>query len=335
MSAPTSPPPAIAFTIALGDGAREEARLCVASFRHWHPEIPFLIIDEKLYDLLGGGQAPASLGEIMAMRALAGWFLARHAARLIYVDADLFILGRLDGLLDPGAGTLWTADWSVFTMGVPEAPRVNSGVLATSDPAFWQAWTAAQFGYLVPAQERVYFDQITLRLLIMAGAVKGRVIDGHPGAPYYNVSIGEQPGEWRVDNNAVYKGAERALVYHLAGQKVRGIAGTPPALHPFLEQITSGPPIGSPNADLTAWWAADGAAFTTTALEQFTQWPIGTLENVVPEVYAATPGYYRTVAPLLYDRQRKIEGTGWERMFKREWQAYIYYKAKAEQSPGI
>jgi len=330
MSSPTSPLPVIAFTIALGAGAREEARLAAASFRHWHPEIPFLIIDEEPYRLLSGGQAPASLGEIMAMRAVAGWFLSRHTERLIYVDADLFVLGRMDALLPPAAGTLFTADWGIFTMGVPEAPRVNSGVLATSDPAFWQAWTAAQFGYLVPAMERVYFDQLTLRLLILAGAVQGRVIDGQSGAPYYNVSIGEQPGEWRVENNAVYKGAEWALIYHHAGQKVKFIEGTPPVMHAFLEEITRETATAAPAPDFAAWWAADGETFTAAALEQFKLWPIGTLENVVPETYAATPGFYRTVAPLMYDRQRKLEGTGWERMLKREWQAYVYQRSKAE-----
>ena len=139
-------------------------------------------MDEAIYRLLSGGHAPAWTGEIQAIRTLVGWFLSRHAERVLYLDADVFVLGQLEGLLDSRETTL-TADWPTFTMRVPEAPRINSGVLASSDAAFWQAWTAAVFSILTPALDRSDFDQLALRLLVMAGSIRARVIDGQPGRP--------------------------------------------------------------------------------------------------------------------------------------------------------
>ncbi len=310
-----SPLPVIAFTVALGEGAQAEARQCEATFRHWHPEIPFVCIDDDSAQLLSGGKAPAWGGELLALRALAGWFLSGQARRVVYLDADVFVMGRLEGLLDSDETTL-TADWSTFTMRVPDAPRINNGVLASSAPAFWQAWTAALFTHLAPAVEQSDFDQLTLRLLVMAGAVLARVIDGQPGSPYYNVSIHEIAGEWRVDNGATYKGAERVLVYHQAGLKERGIAAAPEGLRAQLaemmrERLENGPRAAGP--DFEVWWHRAGEGFSRSVKEQFAQWPIATLESVVPDVYARSPGAYRTLAPLAYDRGRRLEGTGWER----------------------
>ncbi len=213
-------------------------------------------------------------------------------------------------------------------MGVPEAPRLNSGVLASSDPAFWRTWTASQYSYLVPAVDDVYLDQLGLRLLAMAGAVQGRLIDGQPGRPYYNVSIHQIAGEWRVENGETYRGAERVLIYHQAGLKERGIAAAPLELQAHLEELTRGAEAPGLAPDFHAWWQADGGAFSSSVKEQFAGWPIATMERVVPAVYAQTPGAYRTVAPLAYDRERKLEGTGWERIWKREWQAYLYLRAR-------
>jgi hypothetical protein len=326
MSSSTSP--VIAFTVALGDSAQAEARMCEASFRHWHPDVPFLIIDDAAYRLISGGSAPAWGGEIVAMRALIGWFLSRHARRVVHLDADLFVLGRLDELLDAPDTTL-TADWSTFTMRVPECPRINAGVLASSDAAFWPTWTAAQFSLLAPALNQCDFDQLALRLLVMAGSAPARVIDGQPGRPYYNVSISEQPGEWRVEQGATFKGAERALILHQAGWEKRGIAAADPALHAHLTELTrERPDAGAgPTLDFAAWWQADGESFSQTVAGQFAGWPINTLEGVVPDVYARTPGAFRSLAPIAHDRHRKMDGSGWERMFKREWQAYLYTKA--------
>ena len=331
--------PVAAFTVACGDSARAEAALGEASFRRWHPDIPFLRIDEDGYRLLSGGRAPAWSGEIVSMRSLAGWFLSRRVQRLLYLDSDLFVLGRLEGLLDRGAEpvTAWTSDWTIYTMGVPDCPRLNSGVLASSDPVFWQTWTAAQYGCLLPALDHFYFNQLSLRLLAQAGAVRGQVIDGRPGVPFYNVSIGEQPGDWRVENGAVYKGAERALIYHQAGEPKRGIDAAPEALQAHLREITGGggsaPPNG-PTIDLAAWWREDGEAFAATIREQFPLWPTMTLETLLPEPYARTPGNFRTVAPPAWDRFRPIEGTGWRRFWHRDWQAYLYHRAETSAQPS-
>ena len=331
MSAPTSPLPAIAFTVACGAAAREEARLCAASFRHWHPEIPFLCIDDAAYRLLSGGSAPAWGGEIVAFRALVGWFLSRHARRVVHLDADLFVLGRLEEMLAAPDTTL-TADWSTFTMRVPEAPRVNAGVLASSDPAFWQTWMAAQFSVLAPALDKCDFDQLLLRLLLLAGSMQGRIIDGRPGLPYYNVSIGEQPGDWRVENGATFKGAERVLILHQAGWEKRGVAAADPALRAHLEHITHERPDAGPFVSFPEWWEFDGAAFLQTVTEQISAWPTATLEGLAPDVYARAPGAYRSLAPIAYDRHRQVDGSAWYRMWKADWKTYVYFKRKIEHT---
>jgi len=319
--------PVAVFTVVWGKDASNEAKTCEASFCHWHPEIPFLCINESEYRLLSGGNPPSWPGEIVSMRSLAGWFLSRRVERLVYLDSDLFVLGRLDQLLqpDPKASTSWTSDYAVYTMGVPECPRINSGVLASSDTFFWQTWTAAQYGCLLPAVDRFYFNQLCLRILVQAGAVRGQIIDGQPGTPYYNVSIGEQPGEWQVRNGEVYKGAERALVYHQAGEEKRGIAAAPAPLQSWLEEITK-PGNGSngPRIDFESWWREDGEAFSSLIKERFQQWPTETLNVILAQAYARTPGKYRTAAPLAWDRSRSLEQTQWRRFWNPQWQAYLY-----------
>lgn len=326
--------PVAAFTIACGEQARIEAARCEASFRRWHPEIPFLCIGEEEYRLLSGGRSPAWSGEIVSMRSLAGWFLSRRVQRLVYLDTDLFVLGRLADLVDHGAEpiTAWTSDYAGYTMGVPECPRINSGVLASSDAGFWPAWTAAQYSCLLPALDHFYFNQLSLRLLVYAGAVQGRIIDGQAGVPFYNVSVGEQPGNWRVENGAVFKGAERALIYHQAGEQKRGIDAAPEALRAHLLEITSGGEVQNsdrPTLDLASWWREDGEAFTATLQSEISRWPTLTLDAVLAEAYARTPGNYRSVAPSAWDRHRQIAGTDWRRFWHRDWQAYVYHRADA------
>ncbi|MEI9998511.1 MAG: hypothetical protein WDO13_04775 [Verrucomicrobiota bacterium] len=324
----SAPLPVAAFTVACGDAARREARHCEASFRHWHPDIPFLCIDERLYRLLAGGRPPVWSGELVSMRALAGWFLSRRVQRVIYLDTDLFVLGRLEHLVAAGdeIPTSWTADHAAYSMGLHDAPRINSGVLASSDPLFWQTWTAAQYGCLMPAVSDFYFNQLSLRLLAQAGAVRGRLIDGTPGAPFYNIAIRDQPGDWRVADGAVYKGAERALIFHQAGERERGIAAAPSALQGHLAAIVADAPEPGPAIDFEAWWADDGTAFAGMLRETFPTWPTITLDALLARDYARAPGLYRTVAPTAWDRHRQLEGTPWRRVWNHDWQAYLYHR---------
>lgn len=325
------PLPVLAFTVACGEAATAEARACEASFRLFHPEIPFLRIGEDDYKLLAGGHPPAWPGEIVSMRSLAGWFLSRHVQRLIYLDSDLWVLGRLEKLVDSAISTAWTRDWAVYTMGVPDCPRINSGVLASSDEVFWRTWTAPQYGCLVPALPKFYFNQLSLRLIVKANAVRGQVIDGQSGAPFYNVSIGEQPGDWRVDNGAVFKGAERALIYHQAGEERRGIDAAPEALRPFLREISRGAATG-PTFDFPALWSKAGEVFSDLIRHSFPLWPTLTLDTVLAAQYAKTPGFYRSVAPAAWDKYRKIQGTRWRRFWNEEWKSYIYKRGEPSNS---
>ena len=328
-----APTPVLAFTVACGEAATAEARGCEASFRRFHPDIPFLRIGEEEYKLLAGGHPPAWPGEIVSMRSLAGWFLSRHVRRLVYLDADLWVLGRLDKLLDDTFPTAWTRDCAVYTMGVPDCPRINSGVLASSDPAFWSTWTAPQYGCLVPALPKFYFNQLPLRLIVKANAVRGQVIDGQAGAPFYNVAIGEQPGAWRVENGAVFKGTERALIFHQAGEERRGIDVAPEGLRPFLRDLVAGE-AGGPAFDFVACWKKDGEAFSELIRQSFPLWPTLTLNTILAAQYARTPGYYRSVAPAAWDKYRQIRGTRWRRFWNSDWQSFVYKRADAPPGDG-
>jgi hypothetical protein len=311
-------------TVACGEAARQEARACEASFRRWHPDIPFLCIGEEEYPVLIGGNPPGWTGEIVSFRSLAGWFLSRHVKRLVYLDTDLWVLGRLEKLVDDtSVPTAWTRDWAVYTMGVPDCPRINSGVLASSDPNFWAFWTGPQYGCLVPALPKFYFNQLSLRLVVKAHAARGQIIDGQAGAPFYNVSIGEHPGEWRVDHHVAFKGAERALIFHQAGEEKRGIAAAPEGLRAFLAEL-SATEICGPTLDLAALWAKDGPAFTELMQVAFAHWPTLTLDHILKEQYARTPGLFRSVAPAGWDRYRQLERTGFRRVWNQPWQAYVY-----------
>ena len=131
-----------------------------------------------------------------------------------------------------------------------------------------------------------------------------------------------------MENGATYKGAERALILHQAGWEKRGIEAADPALQPHLEEITRKASTAGPAIFFQDWWEEDGIGFMLTFEDLIPGLPTTTLEGIVPEVYARTPGAFRTLAPIAFDRHRKLDGTGWARMLQREWQAYLYHRTK-------
>jgi hypothetical protein len=101
-------------------------------------------------------------------------------------------------------------------------------------------------------------------------------------------------------------------------------------LQPLLRELTADGATG-PQIDLAALWRHDGAAFTEQIKQSFPRWPTMTLDAILAEQYARTPGSYRTAAPAAWDRHRKLDGTNWRRIWNRDWQAYVYHATDAPQ----
>ena len=61
----------------------------------------------------------------------------------------------------------------------------------------------------------------------------------------------------------------------------------------------------------------------------FPRWPTLTLDTVLAEQYANTPGFFRSVAPAGWDKFRQLEGTGFRRTWNRNWNAFAYARDEA------
>ena len=163
--------------------------------------------------------------------------------------------------------------------------------------------------------------------MVKAHAVRGQIIDGPPGAPFYNVSIGEQPGDWRVENNAAFKGTERALIYHQAGEEKRGIEAAPAELRPFLHDLSSGPTSG-PTLDLAKLWEKDGPAFAELLKLAFSRWPTPDARShprpaVCPHAGSVPHRRAGGLGPL----RGGSKATDFRRTWNPKWQAYVYSRA--------
>lgn len=322
----------VAFCVALGGEAQAQAEECRKTFRHFHPDIPFFIIDDAAYRLLAQQDRPSWTGEIIAVRSLAGWFLSLCYPRVISLDADLFVLGPLDDLIAFPQEVALTHDYSTYEMNAPELPIINSGVLAAQGSAFWHAWSWAQFAYVLPyVNEFMTFDQLTLRLLAASGKCDCRLLPEYERKRFYNVAIRQQPGEWREEpeSGRIFKGESLALIYHQAGEAERGVGALPlPVRHrvrSILKEELSD--IVSDGPDIEVLWNEKKALYLSLVEMLFRNLPLQKLEGFYDKLYRDYPGIYQTAAPLYWERKRFFAASGFTRFLDPKTNALLYRDA--------
>jgi len=219
MEAPAPHPalqPAAVFTVALGEEMLRLARFSRATFKASHPEIPFHIVDDSFFNWFIRDAVLIKRGEIMSMRAVIGWWLARFYRRVVYLDADTLVFGPVPALLDPSDPLTVTSDVD-FSYGAGE-PRLNAGVMAATGREPWRIWMREIFSQVVPATIS-FIDQLALREIVGRGAVPARIWPERERREYYNLSVILHPGELSVREGTAFKGDAEIRVFHYAGNQ--------------------------------------------------------------------------------------------------------------------
>ncbi|MDE1171246.1 MAG: hypothetical protein PW734_08590 [Verrucomicrobium sp.] len=317
-------PETAAFCIAVGDASVEQARRCRATFKLFHPEIPFYILDENLYLWFTRQREIIHAGEIVSLRSIVGATLAKLHPHLLYLDADVLVLGPLTALLESPAPLTVTADTTSYGLG---EPVLNAGVLAARGEAFWHAWMQRIYSQIVPILGN-FLDQLSLRELCMEPTFPHHRIPEGKGEAFYNLSYWEHPGEWRVENGVLHRGDAEVRLWHFGGGKPENkhwdkMPPEPRALaqallgraEPFLDYAAEAEALEALLAPMEAEYLRGMEAF-------FRQVPTRTRDDLPAPV--ETTGLLCSDAPASWDQFRNLEGTGFHRRLLAPPPRFIY-----------
>jgi len=239
-----------AFTIAYGKEAVASARLLRATFKAVHPDVPFFLLDGAFWPFLARQPRPATVGEIVSLRTLAGYFLAQQFERVVYFDADVLLLAPVPRLLEQRAGeapVLLTRDKKGFDYSLPGHPLVNAGVLASSLPGFWLTWAMTVYGTATRLAGN-FFDQFALRFLAHQQAFPHLLLPDEED--YHNIGyldLADAP--WRREGEEVFRGDRRVRVWHWAGyaKKPSTAQLPPPVREVALARLARAQQMGLPD----------------------------------------------------------------------------------------
>ncbi len=307
--------PAVAFTIAYGRHAVAAARLLRATFAAAHPDIPFLLVEDGVYSLFARQKAVAHVAEIVSLRTMIGYFLSLHFPRVIYLDADVLVLDRLERLLDwdAPAEAVFTRDVAAFDYGFgPDVPVLNAGVLAASSPRFWRTWMTMVYSCVVPVAGN-FFDQFALRLLARNGAVPTLVLPEEAERDFYNIGYRDHPGDWAIAGGPadphVRKGDARVRLWHWAGDtsKVSLDMLPEPVRRAALARIEQGKGhtnYADENRLLRLLFDAHGEPFQRMIEAEFAALGTLVMDGITFRNRVAPPGLFSSEAPAAWDALR-------------------------------
>ncbi len=295
----------VAFTVAFGPVYPQMAESTRNSFHAFHPEIPFLIFTEEEYrDLISETPAPWK-GEVISLRILIGWFLSLSYQNVIYLDADMIVLGPLDAMKPEKLQTVLTSDaCDIAGATIPGMSRVTSSFAYSSGTAFWKIWAWMNYSYLFPTIDYACIDQISLRLLEMDPENRCKIYPEKESKTYYNTCVFECEGEWRVKDEKVFKGDVRAMIYHSAASPHRGIGSLPLEIRPFAEKLIQRGLEKPTYLDFKALCELKRDAFHDQVFDLFKAMPTLPLEEPFNFINPKNPFEWACVAPQFFDQHR-------------------------------
>lgn len=305
--------PAVAFTIARGRHAVSAARLLRATFEAAHPDVPFFLIEDEAYAFFARQREVAHVAEIVSLRTMIGYFLSLHFPRVIYLDADVLVLDRLERLLDwpAPAEAVVTRDVASYDYGM-DAPLINAGVLAASSSRFWKTWMTAIYSCLIPVGPN-FFDQFSLRLLARTGAIPLHFLPEREERDFYNIAYRDHPGDWALDDDPadphVRKGDARVRLWHWAGDTSKTSLDALPepvrrAAMARVEQSKGRTSYEEENRLLRLLLDTAGSTFGEMMEREFAALETVAVDGFTFRDRTPPPGLYVSDAPAAWDARR-------------------------------
>lgn len=223
---------AIAFTIADSPLTYRLAKRVETSFKRFHPDIEFRIIDPKDEKQLFGYVKPAAQAiPSFAIRPKLCKLLLENYERVIYIDADCVVAGRLNEFLDGSYDVAVT-----MNIDFGEQNYYNAGVSAVRNIQFCEEWTQLMYKPDSGKSNQVYFNQLT-----NTGRYDVKVVDKEN--VYYNETSRPYWKEIELKDDHLWVNGRQIKILHWAGgvgrmeNKLSSGDFTAPVRH-FLNTVT-------------------------------------------------------------------------------------------------
>ena len=188
--------------------------ILINSFKKFHPDIDLVIFRQDLIDKVFSEKHVNFYNAKPTFAKL----LVPHYDRVVNIDADSIILGRLDEIIDGdydvGAPTNFNDYENMSLEDITEKQFVQAGLVASSRPEFWDIWEMAnQSAMKYPAQENSILNLIWYKDPIIM-KMKRKIFDEKKD--YYGCKSLDREKEFYLENGKVMCRKEQVFIYHSA-----------------------------------------------------------------------------------------------------------------------
>jgi len=188
--------------------------ILINSFKKFHPEIDLVVFRQDMIDKVFSEKHVNFYNSKPTFAKL----LSPHYDRIVNIDADSIILGRLDAIIDGdydvGAPTNLNDYENMELEDINKEMFVQAGLVASSRPEFWDIWEMANKEAMkYPAQENSILNLLWYKDPIIK-KMNLKIFDKDKG--YYGCKSLNREKEFYLENGKVMCRKEQVYIYHSA-----------------------------------------------------------------------------------------------------------------------
>ena len=188
--------------------------ILINSFKKFHPDIDLVIFRQ---DMISKVFSEKHVNFYNAKPTFAK-ILVPHYKRVVNIDADSIILGKLDEIIDGdydvGCPTNYNDYENMSLEDITEKQFVQAGLVASSKPEFWDIWELANREAMkYPAQENSILNLLWYKDPIVKNMNK-KIFD--ISKDYYGCKSLNREKEFYLENGKVMCRKEQVFIYHSA-----------------------------------------------------------------------------------------------------------------------
>lgn len=188
--------------------------ILINSFKKWHPETDLVVFRQDMIDKVFSEKHVNFYNSKPTFAKL----LSPHYERVVNIDADSIILGKLDEIIDGeydvGAPTNYNDYENMSIEDITEKQFVQAGLVASSRPEFWDIWELANKQAMkYPAQENSILNLIWYKDPIIS-KMKRKIFDENKD--YYGCKSLNREKEFYLNDGKVMCRKEQVYIYHVA-----------------------------------------------------------------------------------------------------------------------
>lgn len=188
--------------------------ILINSFKKFHPDIDLIIFRQDMIDKVFSEKHVNFYNAKPTFAKL----LTTHYDRVVNIDADSIILGRLDEIIDGdydvGCPTNFNDYENMTLEDITAEQFVQAGLVASSRQEFWDIWELAnQSAMKYPAQENSILNLVLYKDPIVS-KMKIKIFD--KDKDYYGCKSLNRESEFYIQDGKVMCRQEEVKIYHAA-----------------------------------------------------------------------------------------------------------------------